>query len=126
MGVRVAPAGYETDMRKRLFQDYGLSLTLAALFLVSWIAQLLFTIPVAYNEAIEHGSQFAWKEFWPEFFKDTFENWQSEFLQLLTFVVLTRFLIHKGSHESKDSSDRMEAKVDQILAAMKPSDGVVD
>jgi hypothetical protein len=113
-------------MRKRLFQDYGLSLTLAALFLVSWLAQLLFTIPVAYNEAVEHGAQFAWKEFWPEFAKDTFENWQSEFLQLLTFVVLTSFLIHKGSHESKDSSDRMEAKVDEILAAVKPSDGVVD
>src|SRR5690349_2771593 len=33
----------------------------------------------------------------------TFENWQSEFLQLLTMAVLTSFLIHKGSAESRDS-----------------------
>jgi hypothetical protein len=105
--------------RRRLFRDYGLSLTLAALFLVSWILQLLFTIPVTYNEAVEHGGQFAWKEFWPEFLKDTFENWQSEFLQLLTFVVLTSFLIHRGSHESKDSSDRMEAKIDEVLNTLR-------
>jgi len=44
----------------------------------------------------------------------TFENWQSEFLQLLSMVVLTAWLIHKGSAESRDSTDRMEAKIDEI------------
>jgi hypothetical protein len=47
--------------------------------------------------------------------KDTFENWQSEFLQLLTFVVLTTHLIYRGSHESKDGQDRLEGKVDELL-----------
>src|SRR3712207_4419059 len=44
----------------------------------------------------------------------TFENWQSEFLQLLTFVVLTTFLIHKGSHESKDSDEEMQQALQRI------------
>jgi hypothetical protein len=42
------------------------------------------------------------------------ENWQSEFLQLLTFVVLTSFLIHRGSHESKDTDEEMMAMLKSI------------
>ena len=103
-------------MRNRLFKDYGLSITLASLFLISWVLQLLFQIQVTYNEAVEHGGQFQWKEFWPHFFKDTFENWQSEFLQLFTFVVLAKSFIHKGSPQSKDGDERMEAKIDELLA----------
>ncbi len=51
----------------------------------------------------------------------TFENWQSEFLQLFTFVVLTTFLVHRSSHESPDtdydteaSLRRIEAKIDAL------------
>ena len=40
----------------------------------------------------------------------------SEFLQLAAFVVLTALLIFEGSAESKDSDDRLEAKVDVILS----------
>jgi hypothetical protein len=47
------------------------------------------------------------------------ENWQSEFLQLLTFVVVTTFLIHKGSHESKDTDDEMMAMLKRIEARLK-------
>ena len=42
------------------------------------------------------------------------ENWQSEFLQLLTFVVLTSFLVHKGSHESKDGDEEIRATLERI------------
>jgi hypothetical protein len=44
----------------------------------------------------------------------TFENWQSEFLQLLTFVVLTTYLVHRGSHESRDTDDEMKRQLDRI------------
>jgi hypothetical protein len=49
-----------------------------------------------------------------EFGQSTLENWQSEFLQLFSFVVLSALLIHRGSGESKDSADRMEQKIDEI------------
>ena len=45
-----------------------------------------------------------------DFLAATFESWQSDFLQLLAMVVLTSFLIHRGSAESKDSNDRVESK----------------
>ena len=66
------------------------------------------------NEALQHGQEFMWSEFWPRFGQATFENWQSEFLQLFTFVVLTTFLIHRGSHESKDSDEEMQAALTRI------------
>jgi hypothetical protein len=50
-----------------------------------------------------------------QFGQSTLENWQSEFLQLFSFVVLSAMLIHRGSAESKDSDDRLEVKVDDIL-----------
>src|SRR4051812_46686107 len=35
------------------------------------------------------------------FYETTFENWESEFLQMAAYVVLTVFLVQKGSVESK-------------------------
>jgi len=35
------------------------------------------------NEAEQHGQAFTWWDFFPQFFSSTFENWQSEFLQLV-------------------------------------------
>jgi hypothetical protein len=37
------------------------------------------------------------------FIETTFENWESEFLQMASFVLLTAFLIQKGSAESKNA-----------------------
>jgi Domain of unknown function (DUF6766) len=56
----------------------------------------------------------AFGDFVIEFGQSTLENWQSEFLQLFSFVVLSALLIHRGSGESKDSADRMEQKIDGI------------
>jgi membrane protein implicated in regulation of membrane protease activity len=40
-----------------------------------------------------------------EFLSSVFENWESEFLQMSTYVVLTAILIQKGSAESRDPDD---------------------
>src|SRR5690242_4415274 len=37
-----------------------------------------------------------------EFASATFENWESEFLQMAVYVVLTAFLLQRGSAESRD------------------------
>jgi hypothetical protein len=107
----------------RFFRNYGLSLTLAVLFLVSWAAQFFVQMAEVTNQALEHGQQFEWSDFWSQFGVSTFENWQSEFLQLLTFVILTSFLIHKGSAESKDSDDKMQASLDRIEKRLGSLDG---
>lgn len=51
------------------------------------------------------------------FIQATFENWESEFLQMALFVVLTIFLKQKGSSESKKLDG--EEEVDHIPSAKK-------
>ncbi|HEV8575111.1 MAG TPA: DUF6766 family protein [Dehalococcoidia bacterium] len=104
---------------ERLIKDYNLSLVLFLLFISSWIAQLVTQMVEFRDEAQAHGESFALGGFIPVFARATFENWQSEFLQLLTFVVLTSFLIHRGSHESKDEGEQMMRKLDAIESELK-------
>lgn len=47
--------------------------------------------------------------------RDTFENWQSEFLQLIWQVVGLAYFLYVGSPASKENDDRTEAKLDAIL-----------
>ena len=42
------------------------------------------------------------------FFQATFENWESEFLQMALFLILTMGLYQKGSSESKDPDKKEE------------------
>lgn len=98
----------------QLFKNYGLSITLLILFLLSWLGQYYFQWQEFVGEQITHGQETSFTEFIPAFLSATFENWQSEFLQLLTFVALTSFLIHKGSHESKDSQDKMQRDISEM------------
>jgi hypothetical protein len=51
--------------------------------------------------------------------RDTMENWQSEFLQLIWQVAGLSFLLYVGSPQSKESSDRMEAKIDLLAKSLK-------
>jgi len=102
---------------KQFLRDYGLGVVLALLFLGSWILQTLTGWVEFAAEQQSHGeaAQVFGPSgyFWP-WMAATFENWQSEFLQLFTMVVLTAFLIHKGSSESKDSDDEMMLELAQI------------
>ena len=42
------------------------------------------------------------------FLQSTFENWESEFLQMALFLIFTMFLYQKGSSESKDPDKEEE------------------
>jgi hypothetical protein len=50
--------------------------------------------------------------------RDTLENWQSEFLQLIWQVAGLAFLVHLGSPQSKEGDERKEEKLERILAAV--------
>jgi hypothetical protein len=54
--------------------------------------------------------------------RDTLENWQSEFLQLLWQVVGLALLLYIGSPQSKEGDDRIEAKLDALLHRVAPED----
>lgn len=89
---------------RSFFHNNGLALTMFGLFLFSFGGQYLTGIaeyngdrethrkpPVGYVEYLGEG----------HFIEATFENWESEFLQMGMYVVLTIFLFQKGSSESK-------------------------
>ncbi len=89
---------------KRALAENGLSLTLFALFL-AFIGGQIFSGQRAYNEELaEHGHAAVGLARYltsGHFLEALFENWESEFLQMAAFVVLTVKLIQKGSSESK-------------------------
>jgi hypothetical protein len=91
----------------RWIHDHLLSITLAALFILSWIGQLYFQYQHELDDAREHGEVLVSSEYVASFLASTLENWQSEFLQLFSFVVLATYLIHGQSPQSRDGTDEM-------------------
>lgn len=104
---------------KKIWKNYSLSVVLFALFFVSWMGQLYFQWAEFVQHQEEHNQTADVSGFMPEFLAATLENWQSEFLQLLSMAVLTSFLIHKGSAESRDSNDEMLAALRRIEKKLK-------
>jgi hypothetical protein len=81
---------------------------------VSWIAQAVSEWGTYVQEVQAHGETARLSDFFVQFGQSTFENWQSEFLQLFSFVVFAAILIHHGSAESRDGEDRIEQAVKRI------------
>jgi hypothetical protein len=99
---------------KNFWKNYSLGIILAALFLLSWVFQYYTQWHEFVAEESMHNADATHTAFlWP-FLAATFENWQSEFLQLFSFVVLARFFIFKNSPQSRDGDDQMRADLDQI------------
>jgi hypothetical protein len=96
-------------------KNYALSIILSLLFVASWAGQFHFGWKEYRAEQAEHGMVAEYDGYWPVFLRTTLENWESEFLQLASFVVLSALYIHKGSPQSKDGDERLERKVDAIL-----------
>jgi hypothetical protein len=105
----------ERKQRPRWTKAYSFGLVTGALFLVSWAGQFIFQAITVGNDAQEHGQQFAWGDFVPQFLSSTFENWQSEFLQLVWQAAGLALFYFWGSSQSKESDERMEAKLDRLL-----------
>ncbi|HEX8526557.1 DUF6766 family protein [Allosphingosinicella sp.] len=84
-------------------------------FLVSFGLHWLFGWYAFADEAASHGEKAQLSEYLTEMSRDTFENWQSEFLQLLWQVVGLAYFLYIGSPASKENDDRLEAKIDALL-----------
>lgn len=90
---------------KTFIRNNGLSICFFALFLAAFVGQIYFGFEEHNKEIMEEGaSSISILDYLTtgHFFQSTFENWESEFLQMALLVVLTIFLQQKGSSESKD------------------------
>ena len=67
------------------------------------------------NEEKEHHQTPVASEYVTEMMRDTMENWQSEFLQLIWQVAGLSFLFCVGSPQSKEGDERKEEKLDYII-----------
>jgi uncharacterized protein DUF6766 len=86
-----------------------------AFFLISFGLHWYFGWHAYVAEAMEHGQRPELAGYLNEMGRDTFENWQSEFLQLIWQVVGLAYFLYVGSPSSKENDDRLEAKVDALL-----------
>ncbi|HEY0115470.1 MAG TPA: DUF6766 family protein [Allosphingosinicella sp.] len=91
----------------------------------AWLTLLFFAVSLGLHwyfgwhsfvdEARQHGEWPEFSEFLSQMGRETFENWQSEFLQLLWQVVGLAYFLYVGSPSSKENDDRVEAKIDALL-----------
>lgn len=85
------------------------------LFLASLAGHWALAWDAYRQEQEEHGQPTEARDFMVETGRDTLENWQSEFLQLVWQVAGLAFLWHVGSPQSKEGDDRKEEKLDALL-----------
>lgn len=102
-----------------------------------WITLLFFLVSIGLHwlfgwfafaeEAAEHHQQAALASYLIIMGRDTFENWQSEFLQLIWQVVGLAYFLYVGSPSSKENDDRLEVKVDALLriSGGEPADKLI-
>ena len=93
----------------RRLRDNGLSAVISAVFVLCMVAQV-WSGWIQHNEELrEHGERTLTV---PEYLKSghfweaTAENWESEFLQMTAYILLTIGLYQRGSSESKDPDKR--------------------
>ena len=97
LGVRKAPCPRGSGTTR-------LSIVLFGLFAVFLVGQSLTGWRTYNSDQQEHGEQAVGYGSYlttGHFVEATFENWESEFLQMGAYVVLTVWLVQKGSSESK-------------------------
>ena len=114
VGTMIRSISNEKRTSMRLWKNFGLSLGFCALFLISWVGHGIAEWQVFTDEQAAHGEMPAIGDFIAQFMQSTLENWQSEFLQLFSFTVMAAVLIHKGSAESRDSDDLIQAALKRI------------
>jgi hypothetical protein len=106
-----------------ILKQYGFLWVTSGFFLFTLAGHWLFGWFAYVGEQAAHQQPVQVGDYTVQMLRDTLENWQSEFLQLIWQVAGLAFLLHVGSPQSKEGDDRMEAKIDAILLAVEPKHG---
>ena len=101
-----------------MFRRYAYGWLTLAFFLGSLFLHWYFGWQDFLENARSHGETPEFANFANEMGRETFENWQSEFLQLLWQVLGLAYFLYIGSPASKENDDRAELKLDAILRAI--------
>jgi hypothetical protein len=108
----------------RIWRENSLSITMFALFLFAIVGQSIAGQRSFNDERQEHGqAEVGYFEYLGSghFVESVFENWESEFLQMGLYVLLTAYLVQKGSPESKKLDEKNTQDEDPEKARKDPS-----
>jgi hypothetical protein len=119
--AKVSPSGPPLR-RSSLFRRYGFAWITAGFLVITLAGHWIFGWLAYAQEQREHGQPLSGSDFAIEMARDTFENWQSEFLQLLWQVAGLALLLYVGSPQSREGDERHEEKLDAILRAVAPKE----
>lgn len=110
--------------RKKLqygfFRKKGYVWVTLIFFIFSLALHWIFGWEAFKNEQLTHAQPVIFSDYLMEMMRDTMENWQSEFLQLIWQVAGLSFLLYIGSPQSKEGDDRKEEKLDFIIHKLDP------
>ena len=108
-------------------RDHGLLIANLLLFVIFFGGMVLSGVRVYNAQQLEHGEQAVSLGRYllsGDFVEATFENWESEFLQMAMYVVLTAFLFQRGSSESKPmTSPRLRTRIHAKLPTVRMRPG---
>ncbi|NQX29892.1 hypothetical protein HQQ81_21300 [Microbacteriaceae bacterium VKM Ac-2854] len=108
---------------KRWLHDHGLLLVNLFLFVLFFVGMVVNGFQVYNDDNQAHGAAPATLGEYlasGDFAESTFENWESEFLQMGSYVVLTIFLFQRGSSESKSPDEKAPEDQDPREAEPTP------
>jgi hypothetical protein len=89
-------------------------------FLLSLSGHWFFGWQAYVQEQEEHKAPILASEYSEQMLRDTLENWQSEFLQLIWQIAGLAYLLYVGSPTSKEGDERREAKLDYLIEKLEP------
>jgi hypothetical protein len=110
-------------MKLNLCTRYGFLWATLGLFLISIAAHWTFAWRSYVDEQKEHNQPIESTGYLNRVLEGTFENWQSEFLQLIWQVGALAYLFWIGSPQSKEGDDRKEEKLDALLKLLDEKKG---
>ena len=102
----------------RKLRDNGLSIVVFSIFFFTLIGQVIAGYQVYNEERHDHHlSHLNYNQYFAtgHFVEAIFENWESEFLQMGAYIVLTACLFQKGSAESKDPDKEENDTEDKLV-----------
>lgn len=106
--------------KRSICKLYGYGWVTLGFFILSLLGHWIFGWFSYVDEQTQFGHPVEFSGYALQMGRDTLENWQSEFLQLMWQIGGLAFLLWVGSPQSKEGDDRVEAKIDAILAAVDP------
>lgn len=109
----------EYKKKNTFWRNWGAIFILAVFFLASWTGQLANQMIVQKQESEQHGQAFSMQEFWPQFWASTFENWQSEWLQLATQALLISGFATVLFRKQNEEHYKTQLMIEQLRRELK-------